>query len=529
MQDTALNCKIKPIKENNNLVKYILVGIFSLGAFLRTYHIGTESFWFDEAHLLLESQKNIRVLFGVDIEGIHPPLYRLLIHFWMNMGRSEIILRIPSLIFSMVSGIFIYKISKLMFNRIIALYSLFLFSISPFQIYYAQEVKMYSLLLLLSLGSAYFFLRILKEGKFIAWVSYIFFTILSIFTHYFGFFNIFIQNCFLLSYRERYRNFKLKWLIGQLIILLLFSPWLVNFVIHFARVKSYFWIQPVQLKDLLLTFKNFVLGYYTANFNVSIVLIFIFILFLIGINSIFQDKVNQESNYLSGNRKLSLLFLLNYLFSPLLFAFLFSKFFKPIYLDRSLIISSPFLYIILALGIERIKKNIIISSLAILMIITASAVALRNYYNNNNFSSSPGVVIKKPLKQVLNYIISKYEQEDIILLAHPSLLPSFEYYCPDDIKKSLYLVNVPSNEFLPTICNSSLGSNLVFNIKEISNIDEITRKPKSIWLVCASWGRGPPSISPAIKDWIKKENCTNKIDNFPGIEIYSFRKNSNGY
>lgn len=512
-------------KYNGIYIKFVLGGIFLLGLFLRLYRIGIKSLWFDEALVLLESQRNLKMLFNVNTEGIHPPLYRLLMHFWMHMGESEAIVRIPSLIFSALSIILIYKIAKLIFNKRVGLYSAFFLSVSPFQVYYAQEVKMYSLLLFLSLFSIYFFLKVLREDKIILWIGYIFFSSLAIYTHYFGFLNILVQSFFLIANFRKYKNLIFKWLAGQLIIFLIFSPWISNFIRHFTRVKVNFWISPVSLQIIPLTFKNFILGYYTSNFNIPLVLFSVFIIFLIGIRSILNSKVSMENGYLLWDAKLTLFFVLNYLFLPIIIIFFFSKMFKPIYIDRALIVFSSFYYIILAKGIDSVQKNKVIFSSIILSIIIIFGMGLKNYYCGDNLSSFEGLFVKKPFRELSKYLSLNYVKGDTIVISHHSLWPSFVYYCPEDIKKHTYLaVDQDAIDHAHTLVEISVLLKDPFNLK-IANMGEITKERKGVWVIISDWSKDSQFISARLQEWMNMQNLMFKNSEFTGVEVYYFNKN----
>ena len=168
---------------------FIIGAVIALGAFCRFYHIGAKSLWYDEALVLLESQKGLAQLFSVNAEGIHPPLFRFLMHFWSMLGSSEAFVRAPSLVFGSLSILAGYRVARSLLGKSAAVYCALLMSISPFLVYYSQEVKMYSLLLLLSLCSVYFFIRVIEGGGASQWTAYILFTALSCYTNYFGIFN----------------------------------------------------------------------------------------------------------------------------------------------------------------------------------------------------------------------------------------------------------------------------------------------------------------------------------------------------
>ncbi len=501
-----------------------IIILFLLGLLLRACCLGSKSLWYDEALVLLEAQKTLAALFQVNTEGIHPPLYRLIMHFWLYLGQSEELVRIPSVIFSAFSIIVGYKTVKLIFNKRVALYTAFFITVSPFHIYYAQEVKSYSLFFLLSLVSLYFFIKIIKENKIGLWLGYILFTTLSVYTHYFGFINIFAQNLFMIfSYKKYSKDLFKKWIIAQSVIFLLFIPWMFVCIEHLRRVTNNFWIPPVSVEDIFHIFGNFTLGYYTLNLNFIFPGLLIAGLFFCGIWAMVSFSLTDESSP-GWNPKERLLISLSYLFIPVIIL-VFSKVIRPIYLDRTLITVSFFYYIILSKGIEFFHKNKVILALVIFSSVILITISLKNYYYGNSFRSSIGVVsIKKQFKEAMKYIILKYHKGDIIVLSHHSFWPSLEYYCSPDLKNKLYLDNsfgddIDENDRYSAVC---LKESLDYQTIDIEGLKK--DENSGIWIICSHWGDSP-FVSQKLKKWMDMhaDDLILKIEEFRGMQVYYFK------
>lgn len=496
--------------------------IFLIGLFLRIHGLGSKSLWFDEAFTLLESKKAFPDLLHFDREGIHPPLYRLIMHFWLYLGKGETFIRIPSLLFSVFSIILIYKVAGLIFNKRVALYSALFMGISPFQIYYAQEVKMYSLLLFLCLVSIYFFLRVLKENKRVLWSGYVLFTALSIYTHYCAFLNIIAQNLFILFSCKRHKKLLPKWMLGQFLIILLFSPWFYSFGKHIERIKHQFWIPPVSFENALAVFKNFSLGYHSSNFNNNLLLFSFAIIFLCGIHSIISSippKGTRQEQKAHWGGKDQLILLLSYFVIPIIIILLISRIIKPIYMDRALISLSFFYYIILAKGLYSVKTNKIILGSIIISIVLLFGMVLKNYYSGKNFLQSVGVFEKKPLRELTEYIESRYSKGEVIVLSHQNLWASFEYYLPHDIRKEICLAadrsDADKDHSLFVLLNEP------FNVK-VADMENIAKETTGIWVVISGWGKDTRFVSPKLKEWMDAHVPTFKNNEFAGIEVCYF-------
>jgi uncharacterized membrane protein len=92
------------------------------------------------------------ILLGQAFNNHTPPFYYLVLHLWLKIvPASEFGLRSLSVIFDMAAQLSLYFLTIKHLSRRIALISTFLYAVSPFLVYYAQEGRMYSLLLLICL------------------------------------------------------------------------------------------------------------------------------------------------------------------------------------------------------------------------------------------------------------------------------------------------------------------------------------------------------------------------------------------
>ena len=180
------------MKLEKKITLYFLIGIIViLGSFLRIYNLGGKSLFGDELCSVRDS-KTVRWWEG------HLPLFFYVLHFFMYMGTSEFILRLPSAIFGVLAILMSYKIGKLFFGTKQGLVTAFLLSISTMHIYYSQQVRMYSLFVFLSLLSLFFFYKCFtEENKREIWIGFIISTVLNLYTHFFAAFVVIAEIMFL--------------------------------------------------------------------------------------------------------------------------------------------------------------------------------------------------------------------------------------------------------------------------------------------------------------------------------------------
>ncbi len=123
-----------------------LLLVLLAGAALRAYRLGADSLWYDETVSLLLAGKPLPDLVAHTARDIHPPLYYILLHFWTRLaGRSEF----AAAWLSYAAGLLLIPATYALVRRVtcrpnIALVTAMLMAISPYHVWYAQEVRMYT-------------------------------------------------------------------------------------------------------------------------------------------------------------------------------------------------------------------------------------------------------------------------------------------------------------------------------------------------------------------------------------------------
>lgn len=147
----------------------MILFILTLGFLLRLINLN-QSLWLDEAITAKVVQKFgfLDIITKFSPNDFHPPLYYLFLKVWTNFfGYSEISLRLPSVIFSLITVVFVYLIAKKFISKKAALLSAFFLTINPLFVYYSQEARMYSMVTMLVAGAMYFFLTKRNYGYYL--------------------------------------------------------------------------------------------------------------------------------------------------------------------------------------------------------------------------------------------------------------------------------------------------------------------------------------------------------------------------
>jgi len=91
------------------------------------------------------------------------------------------------MIFGVLSVGMTFLLARRLFSDEVAIVSALLMCLSPIMIYYSQEARLYSLFVLLTLVSFYFFINYLEKKSRANLIAYIFFSLLFIYTQLFAF------------------------------------------------------------------------------------------------------------------------------------------------------------------------------------------------------------------------------------------------------------------------------------------------------------------------------------------------------
>ena len=117
--------------------------ILILACCLYFYRISFRGLWIDEFISILDGKK---IAFK---KG--RLLYYALLNPWINISDNEVWLRVPAIIFAVVSVYIIYRLGHDFFNKKVGLLAAFLLTISPLFINHAQEIRYYTMSVCLGL------------------------------------------------------------------------------------------------------------------------------------------------------------------------------------------------------------------------------------------------------------------------------------------------------------------------------------------------------------------------------------------
>lgn len=487
--------------------RLILLVILLLGLFLRIHNLSKESIWFDEGYSISVANLNpFQVVVETYKSDQNLPLYYIILHFWISLfGDSEFSVRFPSAIFGLFAMFMLYEVGGLIFDKEVGTLSSLVLGLSLFHIRYSQEARCYSLMVLLTLISIYFFIRLFKERSLIFSICYVLSSTLLIYTHVYGLFIIIAQNIYIvtlfLSSRENHKlNFR-SWILLQSILIILFIPQIGFFLRNVSNMVHHgYWIPVPVMGSIIDSFFE-----YAGSRYLSLLFLILSSFSIINCEKIsgsfswrnfFKSIESYHWNiYLSSTSRVYLL--LVWLLTPIILPFIISRFLTPIYITRYTIGSSLAFYLLLSKGIRNVNfRYIKLAVIGITAILSLRAVWM--YYTNTN---------KEQWREVANYIDVNAEPGDLLAFnCYPCAKGRlFDYYS----KRTDLTAKVFSRT--PSRCPDD---------EDIKELVSVVRGYNRVWCILAD--EGYQEDKEFIKKTLSETYNLSYYKRYVGIEVYLF-------
>lgn len=455
---------MKNLKLDKKLVSWFtLLVIIAIAAALRFYDLGGESYWYDEVIMVDAAQKDLgSIVLDSIVQGGRPPVYVSVAHFWIKFfGTREESTRSLSALAGIVAIPLIYLIGQLLFDRRVGLISAFLMAISQFQIYYSQDFRYYSLFVLMTLFSFFFYIQALKKGQLIYFVFYVLASILMFYTHKFGGFILAAQGLYFLFSWRNYRNLRLHWFLSQIFILLAILPSIINF---FDRAKAGkpgpIWLPDPSFWTPLITLRNYVGA--GLDYPTWLTLVIGFSFFLVG--TLLFAMWRGKEQWLESTKSLhripsdlsikqqQLLLIGLWLAVPILLPFIFSKILGPMYHHRYTICASPALYILLAIVITSFRK-VVPEVISLGLIVLVIAPGLHEFYIRP---------VREQWRDAAVYVDEHDREGDVIVFAddaYEQIRKSFYWYYRGNLNGCSIRKKLNNEDSIATALKFCISSN----------------------------------------------------------------------
>jgi uncharacterized membrane protein len=387
---------------------------------LRCYHLDYQSLWRDEVDALRFSLlPSSELLQTFTRGGWNGPLYFPLLRLWIAAaGQTEFALRFLSLLGGMLVVPLAYALGYSLGSRRLAALSSLLPAVSPYLVWYSQEVKMYALLTAGALLSWYLYLRALRARVWVFWVGYVLITSLCMYLHLLAVFLVPVQASVFLLRWDSCRAARRPWLAAMAALILPYLPfarWEIPLLFSSFRTGHPFY--PLS-RILTILLQAFTLGVTPRpalrlispfqsprTLSVHIGLVVPVFLFLAGL-LLYQ-----------GRRSLQLV--LCWLLLPPVATYLVSLG-MPIFSVRYLIWIVPAFLLLLGMGLLAVREQsrlLFALCLAGLLLFDVQSLYVQSH-----------VPVKSDFRQAASHVRAHRSPDEPILFLIPYIRHTFEYY-----------------------------------------------------------------------------------------------------
>jgi hypothetical protein len=371
-------------------------------------------------------------------------------------------------------------------SRAAGLLAALLVAVSPLHVWYAQEVRMYTLLTFLCLLSSYLLLLAVevRGGWQVAalWAGYTFVNVAACYTHYFAFVVLAFQAVYLLSVWWR-RGFRPRHLIAGaaasgVFTVLAYLPWLPYLLGRYGDDPSY-WAGRLKLGEVLVDIAVFFAGGESVTEATGISFFVVYATLLLVCLVALLVRAAHTTRLEAGDTDALLpaayepiLFLLFYLLLPpaLILAVSYAA---PKFNARYVMVSHPPLVLIVAGGLVALwqlrgslmgkvsrQAGVV---LALLFLLGTSAYADLAAYGDPNFA-------RADFRGVADYLRRHVGEDETVILVSGHAFPVFDYYAPD-LERHL----------LPDSTTLDTGETLDYSVA--ADLNEWLAGKEGVWLV----------------------------------------------
>lgn len=340
--------------------------IVSLFVVLRLWHLTAYGLNRDEIFSLHAAQLGWSESFTYAIaDVVHPPLFYLVLKLWLNIGGESFLwLKLLPVLISIGTLVpFWLFCRELKLTAAEITTALFLVSVNAFLIHYAQELRMYSLLVFFSLWSCWLFVRLVNDKGPREWLFVGLFVVnlLLVYTQYFGWLLIAVEGLYLLFKKRQYW---LPFSITVAAVALCFAPWAYQ-VFHAAEAKggleqNLCWIDRPHLSHLVWYFASLQGLFHIHRLSVLGLILFGFPLFMWTWRILRGEQKSRINTFW---------ILVSFSLPPVIFTLLANYLLRqPVWADRFLIIHAIPYLILIAVAANQLRP-VGLRTLTLLLII----------------------------------------------------------------------------------------------------------------------------------------------------------------
>jgi hypothetical protein len=433
------------------LRRVLLLSLTLAGFGWRCHGLANQSLWRDEVDAIYFALRDLPETLAMAVQpGQNGVLYFLMLRPWLqSAGSSEFALRFPSVLFGVLAVPLLWQVARklipgrsggsmtLAMERIAPRFPLdrelpplvaaLLLAVNPYQLWYSQEGKMYTLVTALALLATWYWLRGIGPGGWRPWLAYLVTVTVAIYSHLLM---ILLLPLHLLWFLIAWPQSRRHWRGYGLALAGLTLPYLPMVIWQWdmlTRPEQQTGFRFTPLPDML----ERILMSHARGFTAAGEGLWLAPLYFLGLAGIFLGWLEigrplpDEHPRLAGWRRF--LLVTSWLLAPMAMIYAMSLR-EPIFTVRYIIWIAPAAMMALALGVQLVWRNAGILRLPLTGLLLAYLVGFWSYAGWQQKTTT----IKYDLRSAVTAIAAQRDPTDeLLILQIPHMEYAYRYYSSD--------------------------------------------------------------------------------------------------
>ncbi len=419
-------------------IRGTVAGILWLGFTWRMVGLTAQSLWRDEVDVVFLATRPLEQVLAMFVSPAqNGVLYLLLMRPWFRLvGTSEFALRYTSVLFGTVALALMWQVARKLLPGWrrkdlgnMPLWAVVFLAFHPYQVWYSQEGKMYALVVALALLAGWSWLNAMHRGGAVRWLGYLLATTTSIYTHLLTALMIPLHGLwFLLAWplnRLRWRGYLLA-LLGFVLPYLPLIWWQWHYLTSLDYQTGYPFTPFAQvIRILLLDHSRGVLPTVPALWLVPLFFLALAGL-VVGLVELSAPVGGAGDPLLPVPGWVRWAILVTWLVLPVLLLHGVSLV-KPLFVDRYVIWIGPAAAMLMALGVEAVRRNAGRSGALLAGGLVGLVLVLWLWVGWQQIR----VPLKTQLRDAVTYVARHREPGELLILQIPHAQWAYRYYTSD--------------------------------------------------------------------------------------------------
>ena len=482
-----------------------LAAMLGLAFAVRTLSLEAQSLWRDEVDSLRFALAPWPEMFArFTRPGWNGPFYFLVLRGWIALtGESAFALRYLSTLCGVVGLALLYSLGRRLFRRQVAYWTLILAAFSPYLVWYAQEVRMYTWVPALVLVALYAVDRLCRDGRWPWWIVVFGAALLAVYSHILAALLLPVAAVWFLLRRRRSRDQMALWIAGLVVVILLavfyrpLAEWQFDLVFQ-ERETGYASRTLWEMGRILLGgWSAGIAGWGWAGLTWGLTA-----LALVGAAGLALRR-----------RFPRLIALLVWLVGPLL-AVWFVSLHGPIFTDRYFIWSAPAFYLLVGAGLDQLGRwfgRSLGTSQRYLPLVLLIIILRADGANLHQQVVQP---IKPQFRAATHYLLTHRSEDALLLFQIPYNQIVVDYYAPEPLAP---WAEAPFTNHR----DPDSGAYLVQEEDVAAQMQTLTAGHAEVWLIYAEAGMW--DARELVKSWLMVHGVLVETRRFHLVDLYHFR------